>query len=89
MVQSFSDPLAVAMLRDYNRLLKQEAAATESIQRVRKAPKVLKGGARVTKKPEKLDGKTLRQDINQLPLGQRKAAEEDALNKLVRSRMSS
>jgi hypothetical protein len=81
MVQSFSDPLAVAMLRDYNRLLKQEAAATESINRVRSAPKVLRGGARV-KKDNKAEYRKLKDRAKNAPFTQRRGAEMEAARAL-------
>ena len=84
-IGAVSDPRALKLFRDYSRLRAEKQAAEGSIQKVRKAPRVLKGH-KAAKPVVKADAKAMRRKIDQLPAGQQRGAELEAVKKLFASR---
>ena len=82
MINHVSDPRALTIWRELVMLREEKAAATGAIQKVRKAPKVLKGAARIPTK-KSVDFSALKKGVQNAKPGDRRKAEFDAVKQLL------
>ncbi|MCH9839301.1 hypothetical protein K0U83_26805 [bacterium] len=82
-INSISDPRALTVWRELVLLREEKAAAQGAVKKVRKAPKVLKGAARVSTAPPKPDARKLREKVRNARPGDRRKVEFDAVKQLM------
>ena len=82
-INGVSDPNALRVFLKLARLEQAQEQASEAVQKVRKAPKVLKGHGKFAKKSKGVDVKKLREGVRKARPGDRRQAELSAVKALM------